>query len=148
LGLESFNPNEPASPEFRKKIVSDFVKDVAEGSISLSLDYKGRRPEDIQMISDILAKLVNNLNNYVLGLTAGEEFDFLERQLFFCISVLRTYDAFKTNLSQSKIEDHLQTLESKFEESKVTLDKILASVNSGNKRKKSGEKKSASRKSR
>jgi hypothetical protein len=135
LGLESFNPNEPASPEFRKKIVSDFVKDVAEGAISLSLDYKGRRPEDIQMISDILGKLVNSLNDYVLGLTAGEEFDFLERQLFFCISVLRTYDAFKTNLNPTRVEGELQELETKIEDSRAVLNEILAKLNSLEKKK-------------
>jgi hypothetical protein len=144
MGLESFNPNEPVSPEFRKKIVSDFVKDVAEGGISLSLDYNGRRPEDIQMISDILAKLVNSLNDYVLGLTAGEEFDFLERQLFFCISVLKTYDAFKTSLSPTKVEGELQRLETKLEDSRALLVEILGKMDA--EKKKSGEKKSRARK--
>ena len=126
--MESYTQNEPPTPEFRKKVVSDFVKDVAEGRVSLGLDYKARRPEDIEMISDILAKLVGHLNDYVLGLKGGEEFDFLERQLFFCISVLRTYDAFKTNLSTSIVEDELRKLESKVEDSKTVLDQILSAV--------------------
>jgi hypothetical protein len=143
--LESTTPNEPASPEFRKKVVSDFVRDVAEGGISLSLDYKERRPEDIQMISDILAKLVNGLNDYVLGLTAGEEFDFLERQLFFCITVLRTYDAFKTSLAPSKVESELQRLEGKIEDSQVLLSDILAALQKPKKKasENKGKKKSA-----
>jgi hypothetical protein len=128
--LENYDPSEAASPAFRKKVVSDFVRDVSEGRIALSLDYKDRRPEDIQMISDILAKLVNSLNDYVLGITAGEEFDFLERQLFFCISVLRTYDAFKTSLNESRVEIELSKLGLKVEESRKVLDEILASIQS------------------
>ncbi len=120
--------SEPVSPELRKKTVSDFVKSVAEGSISLSLDFKERRPEDIQMISDILAKLVNSLNDYILGLTAGEELEFLERQLFFCISVLRTYDAFKTSLKPSKVEEELQNLQQKLDDSRSVLNEILEAI--------------------
>jgi hypothetical protein len=127
--------SESVSPELRKKTVSDFVKSVAEGSISLSLDFKERRPEDIQMISDILAKLVNSLNDYVLGLTAGEEFDFLERQLFFCISVLKTYDAFKTGLKPSRVEEELLNLQQKLDDSRSVLNEILEAIQKTPKRK-------------
>jgi hypothetical protein len=120
--------SEPATPELRKKVVADFVREVAEGSISLRLDFKDRRPEDIQMLSDILAKLVNGLNDYFLGLTAGEEFDFLERRLFFCITVLRTYDAFKTSLAPSKVESELQKLGSKLEDLKTMLKDIQSAA--------------------
>jgi hypothetical protein len=124
--LENFAPpDEAASPELRKRVVTEFVRDVSEGRISLSLDYRDRRPEDIQMVSDVLAKLVNSLNSYVLGLTAGEEFDFLERQLFFCVTVLRTYGAFKTTLNPTKVEEELQKLSTRIGESKASLDKIL-----------------------
>ena len=111
--------------EFRQEIVSKFVKDVAEGRVCLNLDIKGRRPEDIQLISDITGKLISYLNDYVLGTKAGEEFDFLERQLFFCISVLRSYDAFKTSIIPSKMEEDIQRIESKIDSVSKLLNETL-----------------------
>lgn len=123
--------NESVSSEFRKRVVSEFVKDVAEGRLGLNLDYRNMRPEDIQMIGDILSKLIKYLNEYVLGVTAGEEFDFLERQLFFSISVLRSYEAFKTTISQSRLEEDIQRLESKIDHTNNVLTQLLVSNEEG-----------------
>ncbi len=101
------------TPEFRRRVVSNFVQDVTEGRIALSIDLEKRRPEDIELISNTSAKLISHLNEYISGVKAGEEQDFLERQLFFCISVLRTYDAFKTKMSETKLENEIRKLGSK-----------------------------------
>ena len=125
--MQNFNPeNEVEAKELRKQTVSRFVSDVAEGRVSLAIDYQsGRRPEDVEMISNTVSKLILHLNDYVAGTKAGEEFDFMERQLFFCISVLKTYNAFKTNLDESKLETCVLEIASKVDSNGKKIDEIL-----------------------
>jgi hypothetical protein len=123
--LESVRPEEPVKPEKRRQVVEEFVNDVSEGKISLGLDYRNRRPQDVEMIADIVGKFINYLNDYILGLKGGEEFEFLEKQLFFSITALRTFDAFKTSISRSKVEENLERLESKIEQSNELLNNLV-----------------------
>lgn len=90
----------------------------------LGADQKGRRPEDIELISSTVGKLIGYVNDYISGTKAGDELEFLEKQLFFCISVLRTYDELKTNVNESKMEESLRRLESKTDGLALQLDMI------------------------
>lgn len=123
-GLNSME-NEPTPVELRKKVVADFARDVAEGRIFLSVDQTKWRQQDVELIGTTTSRLIRDLADYVSGTVAGEEFEFLEKQLFFSISVLRTYDAIKTNLDESKVEEGIRRLESKIDLINMQLSKML-----------------------
>ena len=72
--------NEPLSQDFRREIISKIVRDISEGRLILRVDQKGRRPEDVELISSTVGKLIGYLSDYVSGIKAGEELEFLERQ--------------------------------------------------------------------
>lgn len=121
-GLDS---SEPLSPDFRRETISKIIRDISEGRLILKVEQTGRRPEDIELISTTVAKLISYLNDYVSGTKAGEELEFLEKQLFFCMSVLRTYDVLKANINESRIEEGLQRLESKTEALVLQITEIM-----------------------
>jgi hypothetical protein len=101
--------------DLRRRVVSEFAKSVAEGRVFLSMDQARWRPQDVELISSTAGRLIKDLSDYVSGTVAGEEFEFLEKQLFFSISVLRTYNALKTNLDEAKVEADIHRLESKID---------------------------------
>jgi hypothetical protein len=67
----------------------------------------------------------------------------LEKQIFFSISVLRTYDTLKTSTNESRVEDQLRKLESKVDMLSSKLDNVLTISNNhvpvGDKRKELGK---------
>jgi hypothetical protein len=126
--LTSLDGGEPLSPDFRRETISKIVKEISEGRLILRAEQTGRRPEDIELISSTVSQLISYLNDYVSGTKAGEELEFLEKQLFFCLSVLRTYDVLKTNTNESRIEENLRRLESKTDALGLQLAEILKAV--------------------
>jgi hypothetical protein len=116
---------EPLSQDFRRQVISKTVRDISEGRLVLRVDQKSRRPEDIELISGTVGKLIGQLNDLVSGTKAGEELEFLEKELFFCISVLRTYDVLKTNTEESRVEESLRKLEARTDSINLRLDEIL-----------------------
>ena len=119
------NEIEPTSNELRRETVSKFVRDVSDGKIAISIDLQKRRQEDIELISSISSKLILCLNDYLSGTKAGEEFEFLEKELLFCISTLRRYGAFKTEIKESKNDEEITRLESKIDSTQKQLEQIL-----------------------
>ena len=111
--MTSPDGSEPVSLDYQREIISKAVRDISEGRLVIRVDQKDRRPEDIDLIGTTVGKLITYMNDYVSGIKAGEELEFLERQLYFCISVLRTYDVLKTNTDESKLEESMRRLESK-----------------------------------
>jgi hypothetical protein len=111
--------------ELRRKVVADFARDVAEGRIYLSVDQTKWRPQDVELVSTTTSRLIRDLADYVSGAVAGEEYEFLEKQIFFSISVLRTYDALKTNLSESRVDEGIRRLETKIDLANQQLARIL-----------------------
>jgi hypothetical protein len=118
----------PSSPTFRSELVSKVVKDICEGRLVFRVDQRGRRPEDIELVSGTVGRFVGYINDYVSGTKAAEEFEFLEKQLFFCISVLRTYDALRPNVNETKLEETLQSLEAKADAITVQLAEVSKAV--------------------
>ena len=106
-------------------MVSRVIKDICEGRLIFRVDQQGRRPEDIELVSGTVGRLVGYINDYVSGTKAGEEFEFLEKQLFFCISVLRTYDALKPNVNERWMEESLRSLESKSDAIGLQLSEVV-----------------------
>jgi hypothetical protein len=119
-------PGQGTSPETRRELVAQFVKDISEGRIALSIDQEKWRPEDIELIGSTANRLIVHLNDYLSGTTAGEEFEFLERQLLFCVTVLRAYGAFKTKLNEPKVQEEMKVLESKVDSLAAQLGELLA----------------------
>jgi hypothetical protein len=119
-------PAEASPTESRREIVANFVRDVTEGRIALSIQQQKWRPEDIELIGSTASKLVVYLNDYLSGIKAGEEFDYLERQLLFCITVLRTYGAFKTKIDEPKLAEEVKSLETKVDSLASQLGEMLA----------------------
>ena len=97
--------------DLRRKVVADFVRDISEGRLFLSIDHKKWGQQDIDLIGNTTGRFIRDLSEYVSGAVAGEEFEFLEKQIFFSISVLRTYDSLKTNINESRVEDELRKLQ-------------------------------------
>jgi hypothetical protein len=126
--LTPLDGGEPLSPDFRRETISKIVRDISEGRLILRIEQTGRRPEDIELISSTVGKLISYLNDYISGTKAGEELEFLEKQLFFCMSVLRTYDVLKTNTNESRIEEGLQRLESKTDALGSQVTEILKAI--------------------
>jgi|GEM_PF-2042578 ASC-1-like (ASCH) protein len=139
----------PDSSESRREIVSKFVNDILQGKIALSINQEKWRQEDIELIGSTSKNLIVHLNDYLSGTKAGEEFEYVERQILFCMSVLRTYGAFKTNLSESKLEEEIRTLASKIDAIKAQLDGMLTmskeSAEKGRKRTATGKPRSKTR---
>lgn len=123
--MQNSTQGETVPANYRKEVVAKFVEDISEGRVSLNVNYKELRQQDVELVSDVSGKLIRHLNDYVSGAKAGEEFEFLEKELFFCISVLRTYGSFKTTLSESKAEEELRRLESKIDAMSSSLGQIL-----------------------
>ncbi|MDG6904767.1 MAG: hypothetical protein JRN20_03160 [Nitrososphaerota archaeon] len=113
------------SQDFRRDVITKTVKDISEGRLIIHFEHRERRPEDIELISSTVGKLIGYFNDYVSGIKAGEELEFLEKQLFFCISVLRTYDVLKTNTNESIVEESLKRLESKTDTLALQLKELL-----------------------
>ena len=111
--------------EIRRKTVSEFVKNVSDGKLYLSVDQKKWRPQDVELISVTAGKLIRDISDYVSGTVAGEEFEFLEKQIFFSISVLRTYDALKSGLDETKIDVGIRRLEAKLDNLNSRLDEMI-----------------------
>ena len=119
------NKEELAPAELRKKVVADFARDVSQGRILLSIDQQRWRQQDVDLISSTAGGLMRDLADYVSGSVAGEEFEFLEKQIFFAISVLRTYDAVKSNFSESRAEEAIRKLEAKADRLDEKVNEIL-----------------------
>src|SRR5271169_4807809 len=111
--------------DIRRKTVTEFVKDVSEGKLYLGIEQEKWRPQDIELIGTTAGKLIRDISEYVSGSVAGEEFEFLEKQIFFSISVLRTYDALKSGLDETKIDDGIRRLEAKLDDLNSRLDELL-----------------------
>jgi hypothetical protein len=127
--MENEGISQESPSELRHKVVLDFVRDISEGRLFLSIDQKKWRQQDIDLIGNTTGRLIRDLSEYVSGAVAGEEFEFLEKQIFFSISVLRTYDTLKTSTNESRVEDGLKKLESKVENLSAKLDDILTAIN-------------------
>jgi hypothetical protein len=123
--MESEGGNQVPLTEFRRKTVLEFVKSVSEGKLYLSVDQKKWRLQDVELISVTAGKLIRDIADYVSGTVAGEEFEFLEKQIFFSISVLRTYDALKSGLDETKIDDGIKRVEAKLDNLSERFDEIL-----------------------
>jgi hypothetical protein len=123
--METEGANQASPVEIRRKTVSEFVKNVTEGKLYLSVDQKKWRSQDVELISVTAGKLIRDISDYVSGAVAGEEFEFLEKQIFFSISVLRTYDALKSGLDETKIDDGIRRLEAKLDDLNSRLDELL-----------------------
>jgi hypothetical protein len=123
--MDSDGSNQASLVEIRRRTVSEFVKSVSEGKLYLSVDQKKWRPQDVELISITAGKLIRDISDYVSGSVAGEEFEFLEKQIFFSISVLRTYDALKTGLDETKIDDGIRKLEAKIDNLTAKLNELL-----------------------
>jgi hypothetical protein len=124
--MESDGASQASLVEIRRKTVSEFVKNVSEGKLYLSVDQKKWRPQDVELISVTAGKLIRDISDYVSGAVAGEEFEFLEKQIFFSISVLRTYDALKSGLDETKIDDGIRRLEAKLDDLTTRLNELVA----------------------
>jgi hypothetical protein len=111
--------------DIRRKTVTEFVKDVAAGKLYLSIDQEKWRPQDVELIGTTAGKLIRDISEYVSGAVAGEEFEFLEKQIFFSISVLRTYDALKPGFDKSEIELGVKRLETKLDNLDAKLAELL-----------------------
>src|SRR5271169_872369 len=112
--------------DIRRKTVTEFVKDVSEGKLYLGIEQEKWRPQDIELIGTTAGKLIRDISEYVSGSVAGEEFEFLEKQIFFSISVLRTYDALKPGIDETKIELGVKRLETKLDNLDAKLTELLA----------------------
>ena len=130
--MTGLDGSEPLSEDFRRETISKIVRDISEGRLILRVEQTGRRPEDIELISSTVSKLISYLNDYISGTKAGEEFEFLEKQLFFCMSVLRTYDVLKTNINEPRIEESLQRLESKTDALGLQLAELMKTIDRKN----------------
>jgi hypothetical protein len=119
------SPEALQSQSYRAENVSKTVKDICEGRLVFRIDHRDRRPEDIELISGTVGRLVGYVNDYVSGTKAGEEFEFLEKQLFFCISTLRTYDALKANVNEARLETGLRNLEAKADALDAKLGEVV-----------------------
>jgi hypothetical protein len=117
-----------SSPAFRREFVSKVVSDICEGRLVFRVDQQGRRPEDIELVSSTVGRLVGYINDYVAGTKAAEEFEFLEKQLFFCVTVLRTYDALKPNVNEANMEATLRNLEAKVDSIGLQLAQVMSAV--------------------
>jgi hypothetical protein len=115
--------------EIRHKVVLDFVRDISEGRLFLSIDQKKWGPQDIDLIGNTTGRLIRDLSEYVSGAVAGEEFEFLEKQIFFSISVLRTYDTLKTNVNESRVEAELRKLQFKIDALGTRIDDSFGTAN-------------------
>jgi hypothetical protein len=122
------NSETPSSPSFRSELVSKVVKDICEGRLVFRVDQRGRRPEDVELVSGTVGRFVGYINDYVSGTKAAEEFEFLEKQLFFCISVLRTYDALRPNVNETNLEETLRSLDAKADAIRVQLAEVLKAI--------------------
>ncbi|MFI5419604.1 MAG: hypothetical protein ACHQ1H_01410 [Nitrososphaerales archaeon] len=111
--------------DLRRKVVADFVRDISEGRLFLSIDHKKWGQQDIDLIGNTTGRLIRDLSEYVSGAVAGEEFEFLEKQIFFSISVLRTYDSLKTNINESRVEDELRKLQYKVDSLTERMEELL-----------------------
>jgi hypothetical protein len=111
--------------DIRRKTVTEFVKDVAVGKLYLSIDQEKWRHQDVELIGATAGKLIRDISEYVSGAIAGEEFEFLEKQIFFSISVLRTYDALKPGFDKSEIELGVKRLETKLDNLDAKLAELL-----------------------
>ncbi len=111
--------------DLRRKVVVDFVRDISEGRLFLSIDHKKWGPQDVDLIGNTTGRLIRDLSEYVSGAVAGEEFEFLEKQIFFSISVLRTYDSLKTNINESRVEEELRTLQKKMDGLNARLEELF-----------------------
>jgi hypothetical protein len=123
--MESDGASQGSLVEIRRKTVSEFVEKVSEGKLYLSVDQKKWRPQDVELISVTAGRLIRDISDYVSGSVAGEEFEFLEKQIFFSISVLRTYDALKSGLEETKIDDGIRRVEKKIDNLSARLDELL-----------------------
>lgn len=112
------------------------------------VDQQGRRPEDVELISGTVGRLVGYINDYVSGTKAGEEFEFLEKQLFFCISVLRTYDSLKPNVNEAEMEETLLSVDSKMDAIGSQLAEMWKAINQRNTRSSPKPKKASKKKKR
>jgi hypothetical protein len=141
--MENEGVSQESPGDLRHKVVLDFVRDISEGRLFLSIDQKKWRQQDIDLIGNTTGRLIRDLSEYVSGAVAGEEFEFLEKQIFFSISVLRTYDTLKTSTNESRVEDQLRKLESKVDMLSSKLDNVLTISNNhvpvGDKRKELGK---------
>ncbi|MDA4111003.1 MAG: hypothetical protein OK439_00580 [Thaumarchaeota archaeon] len=126
--MESKGVSQESPAELRRKVVLDFVRDISEGRLFLSIDQKKWRQQDIDLIGNTTGRLIRDLSEYVSGAVAGEEFEFLEKQIFFSISVLRTYDTLKTSTNESRVEDELKRLESKVDSLGSKIDDMITIV--------------------
>lgn len=126
--MTGLDGSEPLSPDFRRETISKIIRDISEGRLILKIEQTGRRPEDVELISNTVGSLISYLNDYVSGIKAGEELEFLEKQLFFCMSVLRTYDVLKTNINESRMEESLRRLELKTDALGLQLAEIMKTI--------------------
>jgi molybdopterin converting factor small subunit len=120
---------EKSAGELRHKVVLDFVRDISEGRLYLGVDQKKWGLQDIELIGNTTGRLIRDLSEYVSGAVAGEEFEFLEKQIFFSISVLRTYDTLKTNINESRVEAELRNLQFKVESLGIKIDEAMETFN-------------------
>ena len=120
---------EKSAGALRHKVVLDFVRDISEGRLFLSIDQKKWGPQDIELIGNTTGRLIRDLAEYVSGAVAGEEFEFLEKQIFFSISVLRTYDTLKTNINESRVEAELRKLQFTVESLGIKIDEAIETLN-------------------
>jgi hypothetical protein len=120
---------EKSAGELRHKVVLDFVRDISEGRLYLGVDQKKWGLQDIELIGNTTGRLIRDLSEYVSGAVAGEEFEFLEKQIFFSISVLRTYDTLKTNINESRVEAELRNLQFRVESLGVKIDVAMEAFN-------------------
>ena len=111
--------------DLRRKVVADFVRDISEGRLFLSVDHRKWGPQDVELISNTTGRLIHDLSEYVSGAVAGEEFEFLEKQIFFSISVLRTYDSLKSKIHESRVEEELRALQHKVDSIGMRLDELF-----------------------
>ncbi|HXQ91994.1 MAG TPA: hypothetical protein VN739_03245 [Nitrososphaerales archaeon] len=123
--MESDGASQLSLVEIRRKTVSEFVEKVSEGKLYLSVDQKKWRPQDVELISVTAGRLIRDISDYVSGSVAGEEFEFLEKQIFFSISVLRTYDALKSGLDETKIDNDIRRVEEKLDNLRARFDELL-----------------------
>jgi hypothetical protein len=119
---------EKSTGELRHRVVLDFVRDISEGRLFLSIDQKKWGLQDIELIGNTTGRLIRDLSEYVSGAVAGEEFEFLEKQIFFSISVLRTCNTLKTNTSESRVETELRNLQSKLDALGTRIDEALETL--------------------
>ena len=127
--MENEGVTEESPGELRHKVVLEFIKDISEGRLFLSIDQKKWGQQDVDLIGNTTGRLIRDLSEYVSGAVAGEEFEFLEKQIFFSISVLRTYNTLKTSTNESRVEGELRKLESKMEDLSAKISDALEVLN-------------------